>query len=149
RYEAARSLDPKLVAADIFLARLALFELGKTRAMPAISSLASKIGDAPTTRALRALAWVVDPARGDEPPADAKLSSDDAAKLPAPLACVPRCWRRRAPCTPASTRSSLVRSTPRSAPQTAPRSRQGSASSRSRPATKRWPARRRSGRSRS
>jgi tetratricopeptide (TPR) repeat protein len=89
RYEAARSLDPKLVAADIFLARLALFELGKERAMPAIASLQSKMGDSPSTRALRALAWVVDPARGDEPPADAKLSSDDAAKLPAPLACAP------------------------------------------------------------
>ena len=87
RYEAARSLDPKLVAADIFLARLAVFELGKDRAMPAIASLQSKMGDSPTTRALRALAWVVDPARGDEPPADARLSSDDAAKLPAPLSC--------------------------------------------------------------
>ena len=89
RYEAARSLDAKLVAADIFLARLALFELGKERAMPAIASLQAKIGDSPSTRALRALAWVVDPARGDEPPADAKLSSDDAAKLPAPLSCAP------------------------------------------------------------
>ena len=89
RYEAARSLDPKLVAADILLARLALFELGKERAMPAIASLQTKIGDAPATRALRALAWVVDPARGDEPPADAKLAPDDAAKLPAPLSCVP------------------------------------------------------------
>jgi hypothetical protein len=89
RYEAARSLDPKLVAADILLARLAIFELGKERALPAIASLQAKIGDAPATRALKALAWVVDPARGDEPPADAKLLPDDAAKLPAPLSCAP------------------------------------------------------------
>jgi predicted negative regulator of RcsB-dependent stress response len=89
RYEAARSLDPKLVAADIFLGRLALLELGKARAEPVIQGLQSKMGDAPSVRALKALAWVVDPARGDEPPADAKLSTDDAAKLPAPLACVP------------------------------------------------------------
>jgi predicted negative regulator of RcsB-dependent stress response len=89
RYEAARSLDPKLVAADILLARLALLELGKDRAAPAIESLKSKVGDAPSVRALKALAWVIDPARGDEPPADAKLGPDDAAKLPAPLLCVP------------------------------------------------------------
>jgi len=89
RYEAARALDAKLVAADILLARLALFELGKERAMPAIASLQAKLGDAPAVRALRALAWVVDPARGDEPPADARLAPDDAAKLPAPLSCVP------------------------------------------------------------
>lgn len=89
RYEGARSLDPKLVAADILVARLALLELGKGRAEPAISALQAKVGDAPSVRALKALAWVVDPARSDEPPADAKLSADDAGKLPAPLSCVP------------------------------------------------------------
>ncbi len=89
RYEAARSLDPKLVAADILVARLALLELGKDRATPAISALQAKVGDAPSVRALKALAWVVDPARSEEPPADAKLSAEDGAKLPAPLSCVP------------------------------------------------------------
>jgi hypothetical protein len=88
RYEAARSLDPKLVAADIFLARLALFELGKERTKPALEALEKKIGEAPATRALRALAWVVDPVRSDDPPADAKLTPEEIAKLPAPLACV-------------------------------------------------------------
>ena len=89
RYEAARSLDPKLVVADILLARLALLELGKDRALPVIQSLQAKVGDAPSVRALKGLAWVVDPARADEPPAEAKLDADDAAKLPAPLLCVP------------------------------------------------------------
>lgn len=89
RYEAARSLDPKLVAADVLVARLALLELGKERAAPAIAALRAKVGDAPSVRALEALGWVVDPARGDEPPAGAKLSPDDVAKLPAPLSCVP------------------------------------------------------------
>jgi predicted Zn-dependent protease len=89
RYEAARSLDPKLLAADILLARLALLELGKERAMPALEALTAKVGDAPVVKALKALAWVVDPARGDEPPPDAKLGAEDVAKLPAPLLCVP------------------------------------------------------------
>ena len=88
RYEAARALDPKLVAADILLGRLALLELGKVRAMPALQSLQSKIGDAPSVRALHALAWVIDPARSEDPPPDAKLTPEDVAKLPAPLSCV-------------------------------------------------------------
>jgi hypothetical protein len=88
RYEAARSIDPKLVPADILLARLALLELGKDKAKPVIDGLAAKVGEAPSVRALRALGWVIDPARSDEPPADAQLTPEDAAKLPAPLACV-------------------------------------------------------------
>jgi hypothetical protein len=55
RYEAARSLDPKLVPAELLLARLALFELGKKRAEPVIDSLKQKLGDHPSVRALRAL----------------------------------------------------------------------------------------------
>lgn len=89
RYEAARSLDPKLIPAELMLARLALFELGKKRAEPVIEALKQKLGDAPSVRALRALAWVVEDQRGEDPPADARLSPEDAAKLPAPLAAVP------------------------------------------------------------
>jgi tetratricopeptide (TPR) repeat protein len=89
RYEAARSIDPKLVPADILLARLALLELGPDKAKPVIDGLAGKIGEAPSVRALRALGWVIDPARSDEPPPDAQLKPEDTAKLPAPLACVP------------------------------------------------------------
>lgn len=89
RYEAARSIDPKLVPADILLARLALLELGEDKAKPVIDGLAAKIGEAPSVRALRALAWVIDSERSGEPPADARLTPEDAAKLPAPLACAP------------------------------------------------------------
>jgi predicted negative regulator of RcsB-dependent stress response len=89
RYEVARSLDPKLVPAEILLARLALFELGKKRAEPVIESLKQKVGEHAYVRALRALAWVVESDRGDDAPADARLTPEDAAKLPAPLAAVP------------------------------------------------------------
>jgi hypothetical protein len=89
RYEAARTLDPKLVACDILLGRLALLEFGKERAGPILASVKSKLGDHPSARALRALSWVVDPERGEEPPADARLGPDDAARLPAPLAAIP------------------------------------------------------------
>src|SRR5262249_5543731 len=82
-------LDPKLAVADILLGRLALLELGKERATPVLESVKTKLGDHPSARALRALAWVVDPERGEEPPADARLSSDDATRLPAPLAAIP------------------------------------------------------------
>ena len=43
----------------------------------------------PITRALSALAWVVDPERPDALPDDAKLEPGDAEKLPAPLSGVP------------------------------------------------------------
>jgi hypothetical protein len=89
RYEAARSLDPKLVPAELLLARLALFELGKQRAQPVIDSLAQKLGEHPSVRALRALAWVVEADRGEDAPADARLTPEDTPKLPAPLAAVP------------------------------------------------------------
>jgi hypothetical protein len=89
RYEAARTLDPKLAACDILLGRLALLELGAERAGPVLDSVKSKLGDHPSARALRALAWVTNAERGAEPPADARLLPDDAARLPAPLAAVP------------------------------------------------------------
>jgi hypothetical protein len=89
RYEAARSLDPKLVPAELLLARLALFELGHKRAEPVIESLKQKLGDHANVRALKALAWVVESERGEDAPADARLFPEDAAKLPAPLSAVP------------------------------------------------------------
>ncbi|HEY3254490.1 MAG TPA: hypothetical protein VGJ91_11090, partial [Polyangiaceae bacterium] len=46
-------------------------------------------GDAPITRALSALAWVVDSERPESLPDDAKLEPGDAEKLPAPLSGVP------------------------------------------------------------
>jgi len=89
RYEAARTLDPKLAVCDILLGRLALLEFGKERSGPILESVKKKLGDAPSARALRALAWVVDPERGDEPPSDARLTPEDVNRLPAPLAAVP------------------------------------------------------------
>jgi tetratricopeptide (TPR) repeat protein len=89
RYEAARTLDPKLAVTDILLSRLALLEFGKDRSSAVMASVKSKLGDHPSVRALRALQWVVDPERSDDPPADAKLTAEDAARLPAPLAAVP------------------------------------------------------------
>jgi hypothetical protein len=89
RYEAARTLDPKLAVCDILLGRLALLEFGKERAGPILASVKAKLGDHPSARALNALAWVVDPERGDEPPPEARLKPDDAPRLPAPLAAVP------------------------------------------------------------
>ncbi len=89
RYEAARSLDPKLIPADILLARLALLELGKERSDAVIAALKAKIGDRPVLRALRALSWVVDTERSGELPADAAIAPADEAALPAPLLAVP------------------------------------------------------------
>jgi hypothetical protein len=89
RYEAARTLDPKLAVCDILLGRLALLEFGKERAGPILASVKTKLGDHPSARALNALAWVVDPERTAEPPPEARLKPDDAQRLPAPLAAVP------------------------------------------------------------
>jgi tetratricopeptide (TPR) repeat protein len=89
RYEAARSLDPKLIPADILLARLALLELGQERSSAVITALEGKIGDRPVLRALRALAWVVDPERSETLPANAVIAPADEATLPAPLLAVP------------------------------------------------------------
>ncbi|MEP7053477.1 MAG: hypothetical protein ABJB12_24145 [Pseudomonadota bacterium] len=89
RYDAARQLDPELIPAQMLLARLLLLEFGGERAKPVLDGLRSKLGAAPITRALSALAWVVDPERTESPPEDAKLQPGDAEKLPAPLSGVP------------------------------------------------------------
>src|SRR5687768_7875957 len=89
RFEAARSLDPKLVAADILLARLAVLEVGPAKARPVIEQLKKKIGDRVEVRALSALAWAVDPDRAKDPPSDAEVTAADREKLPAPLRAVP------------------------------------------------------------
>jgi len=73
----------------MLLARLLLLEFGAERAKPILDGLRSKLGAAPITRALSALAWVVDPERPESPPEDAKLQPGDAEKLPAPLSGVP------------------------------------------------------------
>ncbi len=89
RYDAARQLDPEFVPAQMLLARLLLLEFGPERAKPTMDGLRQKLGDAPITRALSALAWVVDSERPEAVPDDAKLQPGDAEKLPAPLSGVP------------------------------------------------------------
>ncbi|HEX3777996.1 MAG TPA: hypothetical protein VHV51_26195, partial [Polyangiaceae bacterium] len=89
RYDAAQKLDPDFVPAQLFLARLLLLEFGPERAKPVLDALHKILGDAPITRALSALAWVVDPDRPESLPSDAKLEPSDIEKLPAPLSGVP------------------------------------------------------------
>ncbi len=89
RYDAARQLDPDFIPAQMFLARLLLLEFGGERAKPVLDALHKKLGDAPITRALSALAWVVDPERPDTLPSEARLEAADIDKLPAPLSGVP------------------------------------------------------------
>ena len=89
RYDAARQLDVEFIPAQMFLARLLLLEFGRERAKPVQDALRAKLGDAPITRALSALAWVVDPERPESLPDEAKLQPGDAEKLPAPLSGVP------------------------------------------------------------
>jgi len=89
RYDAARRLDSKFIPAQLLLARLLLLEFGAERAKPVLDGLRQELGDAPITRALSALAWVVDSERPETLPDDAKLQPDDPGKLPAPLSGVP------------------------------------------------------------
>ncbi|MET0791248.1 MAG: hypothetical protein ABW061_06970, partial [Polyangiaceae bacterium] len=89
RYDAATQLDPDFIPPQLMLARLLLLEFGTERAKPALEALRKKLGDAPITRALSALAWVVDSERPETLPDEAKLQAGDAEKLPAPLSGVP------------------------------------------------------------
>ncbi|MFO0566532.1 MAG: hypothetical protein U0263_12760 [Polyangiaceae bacterium] len=89
RYEAARALDPKLIVADIMLARAVLLELGPPKGKPVIEELKKKTGETPATRALEALAWAVDPDRPKELPKSATVSEEDRKVLIMPLQPVP------------------------------------------------------------
>lgn len=89
RYEVARTLAPELAVPEILLGRLALLEYGKEKGKLVVDSLKSRHGDQASTRALAALAWVVDHERGEELPAEARLPPDDVKELPAPLASIP------------------------------------------------------------
>src|SRR6185295_16747810 len=70
-------------------ARLMLLELGPEQAKPLIDGLRQKLGDRPEVKALRALAWAVDPARPEALPADAVIAATDRDKLPSPLRAMP------------------------------------------------------------
>jgi len=89
RYQAARDRDQKLVVAKVLLARLVLLEGGAEKGKPLVDALKKQIGNRPSTKALRALQWAVDPTRPKELPADAKLTDDEKKQLPQPLTPVP------------------------------------------------------------
>lgn len=89
RYQAAHSLDDKLVLADILLARSVLLEVGAEKGKPLVERANKKLGDSPNARALSALAWAVDPQRSKEPPKNALLQDEDRAKLILSLKPVP------------------------------------------------------------
>lgn len=89
RYEAARALDDQLIAADVLLTRLVLLELGVEKGKKPLEELKKKVGDTPTSRALSALAWVVNPERSKELPADAQVKDEERAALAAPLRPIP------------------------------------------------------------
>ncbi len=90
RYQAARDRDPKLVIAQVMLARLVLLEVGVDKGKPLVDALEKRIGkDRPSVKALKGLEWAVDPTRPKELPADAKLTADERKQLPQPLTPVP------------------------------------------------------------
>lgn len=89
RYEAAATLDPKSVFAQMALARWAALELGAERARFIVDKIAERLGDRAETRALRALVWAVDPDRAPRPPSDAETTAELRAKLPVPLQPIP------------------------------------------------------------
>jgi hypothetical protein len=89
RYESARRLDPKLVPADILLARLLLLEQGPAKARPVLDGLRNKPVDPAALKALEALAWALDPARSEGMRDSERFNADEEKALPAPLRVIP------------------------------------------------------------
>lgn len=89
RYEAATRLDPKLVFAQILLARNLLLEAGAEKAKPIVSAVEKALGDHPTTRALKGLMWAVSKDRPTQIPDAAHISASERAQLVVPLRPVP------------------------------------------------------------
>ncbi len=89
RFQAARDRDPQLIVAKIMLARVVLLEVGVDKAKPIIDAMAKQVGERADVKSLRALAWVVDPARPEKLPGDADVTPADVERLPVPLRAVP------------------------------------------------------------
>ena len=89
RYEKAVALDPKLMPARLLLARLLLIEFGVEKANAAVEGVKAEAPGDALARAVSALAWAVDPARPAELPSELRLTPEERALLPAPLAPVP------------------------------------------------------------
>jgi tetratricopeptide (TPR) repeat protein len=89
RYESARRLDPKLVPADILLARLLLLEQGPAKARPVLDALRSKPVEPAALKALEALSWALDPARSEGMRDSERFDAAEERALPAPLRVIP------------------------------------------------------------
>ncbi len=89
RYETARRLDPKLVPADILLARLLLLEQGPAKARPVLDALRSKPVEPAALKALEALSWALDPARSEGMRDSERFDAAEEKALPAPLRVIP------------------------------------------------------------
>jgi hypothetical protein len=85
RFERARALDPKLPLADLFLARLALLELGPEKARPVLDSFKKKTKDTAAIQALEALYWAQGRDRKIPLGASATPSEAGESKLVFPL----------------------------------------------------------------
>jgi predicted Zn-dependent protease len=89
RYQAAVKLAPKLVLADILLARATAIDGDPAKAAELAKQFRTKYPDRAEGAALVALAWARDPARSDQPPPDVAETISRASELPLPLLVVP------------------------------------------------------------
>ncbi len=88
RFATATELDPKLLVAQIELARATALDGDAAKAMERAKAVKEQLAGRAEGPALVALAWARDPARGDAPP-DVDATIANAKALPLPLAFVP------------------------------------------------------------
>ncbi len=89
RYQLAKKLEPKAAVFDLFLARAALMQTGTEASKATVNAAVRNFGDRPAGRALRGLAWALDPSRTPKPPGDAKVTAEQTKQLPVPLRFIP------------------------------------------------------------
>jgi len=87
RYKKAIELDPDLQLGHVLAAQLALLQ-GGAEAKAVFDAALAKLGEAPASKALRALAWAMGP-RDAALPSNASLSEDEQKSLPRLLRAVP------------------------------------------------------------
>lgn len=84
RYLESTELEPTSIPARVLLVRLSLLERGTEASRRQLARLETELGDDLVVRALRRLAWAVDPERqGSSPPP--RLTDEEGARLPRPL----------------------------------------------------------------
>ena len=89
RFAAAAKLDPKLVVAEIALARSTAIDGDAQQAGELAKQFRAKYPDRVEGAALIALSWARDPGRGEQPPTEADEVAKRASELPISLAFVP------------------------------------------------------------